>query len=316
MTHSIKISMVLLLSCAAHADARIVVQQKGRAQLQFSDQFTVALSDVVRVDLVVDGSDDMIVEMPKEMPAGSKWQLVERRPEHKQKIGVNRARWSVYCGFAPQEPGKKVEFLFPPIKVRDGKQEESITFAPVYFVVTTQIKEADVKQLRGSPEIEPLPPLEPRDNSQFVILAGLIGVLVLVAFVIAAWRWRRRSNPRSLALVALADLDRLIAMQLPEKGRSERFVTLLTTLVRRYLDRQFGLRARRQTTAEFLQALQHCEALEPEDKQLLTEFLQSCEAVKFARDDMSVADAQKWAERIRQFIEKRSIQGLASPTPV
>lgn len=57
--------------------------------------------------------------------------------------------------------------------------------------------------------------------------------------------------------------------------------------LRVYLEDRFSLRAPERTTEEFLVELQTSEALHPEQKQSLAEFLQSCDLVKFARFEPS-----------------------------
>ena len=105
-----------------------------------------------------------------------------------------------------------------------------------------------------------------------------------------------------------------MALNLPEHGRSERFITLLTTLLRRYLERQYAIPARRRTTPEFVQLLADFGTLSADDKQFLVRFLERCEAIKFADVPMPPAECSEWAQAIRQFIQRRqsSVTGQAS----
>src|SRR5207244_1939212 len=91
----------------------------------------------------------------------------------------------------------------------------------------------------------------------------------------------------------------------------ERFITLLTTLVRRYLERQCSVPARRRTTPEFRNVLAPMAVLTIEEKQFLTAFLERCEAVKFAQEMMTPQECVRWAEAVRQFLEGR-LKGKAN----
>lgn len=297
---------VFLFASVLPCDARIVIQKKGRAQLALPADDPMALSDTIRVILRVEGSPNMVVDAAGEMPAGSAWTLVQRGPPFRETIGPNKESWSIHYFFAPRKPGAKVEFTFPPVKYRADKEEHTVVFAPVFYTVTTQIKEADLAQLHDITAIEPLPPIEPPDHAWvwWTVLAG--SCFLVIGLVLVMRRWLRRRALRSPAQLAMHEWSRLIAMKLPEKGRSERFITLLTTLVRRYLERQFALPARRQTTPELLHQLAQTAALAPAEKQFLSSFLERCETVKFANAAMAPDECRQWAGAARQFLQGRA----------
>src|SRR5262249_42701292 len=96
---------------------------------------------------------------------------------------------------------------------------------------------------------------------------------------------------------------RLMALRLPEQGRSERFITLLTLLVRQYLERQYALPARRRTTSEFLEQLARISSLGSEQKHFLASFLEQSEQVKFAQVSLTSDECQQWADAARRFLE-------------
>jgi hypothetical protein len=253
------------------------------------------------------------------MPSDSAWQIVERRPVARERIAPGRERLRFEYKIAPRAPGKKVAFTFPPVKYRDGKDEEAVVFTPVHYEVTTQFAKPDLQKLHDITAIEPLPAIEEVDSDWplwakavggAVRMVALLGMVLAIIFV---WRWLRRPAPRSPAQRALAELRRLAAMKLPEKGKSERFITLLTTLVRRFLERQFSLPARRQTTPEFQRDLGETAALMADEKRLLASFFERCETVKFAQQEISREECSHWANAIGQFLEGR-LNGQAGQT--
>jgi hypothetical protein len=288
-----------------HAD---IVQTNGPASLTIhhpGNTPTIALADTITVTLTVNGSSTLRVQAPLELPRSAKWQLVERSKSDRETIGPEHERWRLVYRFAPKEPGE-LSFAFPEVKFRDrDDRDQSATWEPITFTVKTQITKLDRAAIRGVADIESLPAADP-NNTMLPLWAAVAAVAVLLATGWFGWRrWFRRRILKTPAAWALSELDRLIAMELPKHGRSERFITLLTLLLRRYLDKQFHLPARRQTTPEFLHDLDAQSEFTTEEKRFLTTFLSRCDAVKFAATEMPTDECNQWAEATAQFLRRR-----------
>jgi hypothetical protein len=115
----------------------------------------------------------------------------------------------------------------------------------------------------------------------FVVLAVALGVFI----------WRRR-------LAALRDADQgVVAMQAQEdalvalqKARplmaevtAKLYAIEVSGIIRRYIERRFGIRAPHRSTEEFIVEAQQSPKLDPRHRQLLTDFLGTCDFLKFAR---------------------------------
>ena len=106
--------------------------------------------------------------------------------------------------------------------------------------------------------------------------------------MLAAILWRRRvaaSRPvpaEAPAVVALRALDEL-ERDGAHLADPDRFYVTVSSILRRYLEGQFGLRAPEQTTEEFLAAAEAGTAFDREQQRTLRAFLAACDAVKFAR---------------------------------
>lgn len=101
--------------------------------------------------------------------------------------------------------------------------------------------------------------------------------------------------------IAYAELIRLRAARLPEKGLSREYYYRLSDIVRHYLEARFSLRAPEMTTEEFLNELKLSEALSSKHKGLLKDFLEKCDLVKFARygpKPIEVVDSYNAAVRL------------------
>ncbi len=170
------------------------------------------------------------------------------------------------------------------------------------FLLLAAAPPPDQDNLRGVTGIEQVPP-KPAPNWWPVWLGlGLVGAAG-AGFV--AWRWARR--PASAPVLsadewALAQLDRIDARNLPASGASEAYHTLVSDVIRQYLEMRFHLHAPRQTTEEFLHSLHDSPHLNEEQQKLLQDFLHRCDVAKFAPTQFSTAECQATGAMARKFI--------------
>jgi hypothetical protein len=125
---------------------------------------------------------------------------------------------------------------------------------------------------------------------------------------LVGWRWGRgrpAGRPLSPDRWALAELDRIAALGLPQTGEAERFHTLVSDVIRRYLELRFDLRAPQRTTPEFLRSLGEQSPLPAERQATLSEFLRRCDIAKFAPVDVSVEECARSLELARTIVQDR-----------
>jgi len=150
----------------------------------------------------------------------------------------------------------------------------------------------------GEMECDPkkdLPPLSWK-------LVGWIALvlLALAAAVSAVWfgiRYAvRRVKEHRMSPIerAWAELDRLLKKGLPGRGRYKDFYVELTMVVRRYIQRKYGISAPHMTTEEFLRTAK------PSDD--LRRFLESADLVKFAGVDATPDMADDATESARRYL--------------
>lgn len=301
------LTILLFAATAAPCLAGVKMESKDAATLEIRFDAAnpkLALSDLITVTLTVKGSTALdVYGAPLDLPTPAPWLLVQRsKPQLETDDG--RQTWRMTYRFAPRAPGKAVVFAFPEVKYRD-RADHSASWTPVAFEVETQIATPDRTTVHDITAIEEVPAVAPVDDAwlRWIFLVG-VGLLIGGA-AIALYFVLRKRPIRTPVELALHEWHRLIAMKLPEQGRSERFITLLTTLLRRYLERQYALPARRRTTPEFRQQLEACALLTIEQKQFLTTFLQRCDAVKFAHQTMTPDECRQCADEVRQFLQAR-----------
>jgi len=149
-------------------------------------------------------------------------------------------------------------------------------------------------------------------------------VLALVLFgLIYWWRHRRKKDviqekvvieplPHEWAFKALNDLE---SLRLWQSGDVKEHYTLLTSILREYLEKRYGIRALEQTSEEILGQLQ-LQRLSPfllEDTQQL---LSVSDLIKFAKADPGVDIHAATIERVRSFVKQTMLlPSTLSPSP-
>jgi len=126
-------------------------------------------------------------------------------------------------------------------------------------------------------------------------LVGLLGVLALVVFLVKYLARRIKEHRMSPIERAWVELDRLLRKGLPGRGRYKDFYVELTMVVRRYIQRKYGISAPHMTTEEFLRAAK------PTDE--LRRFLESADMVKFAGVEATPEMADDATESARGYLK-------------
>ena len=126
-------------------------------------------------------------------------------------------------------------------------------------------------------------------------LLGLIGWWI-------ARRLRRGTPPPPLPRErALAELERTrpeLYLVTPYQ-----FSIRVSDILRRYVSEQFGLPLTRQTSVEFLEKLKGVSQFSEEEKQLLQNFLSTCDLIKFAQYAASRDESDQLLNEAILFVE-------------
>lgn len=149
--------------------------------------------------------------------------------------------------------------------------------------------------------------------------------LALVAATALVWILRRSARPRhehaSTAAPdaaawnqALSELERLTPLLCPDRSREYGIAS--TTILRRYLEARYGLRAPLQTTEEFLVNAASSPRLPAADRDGLAEFLRLCDLFKFGRFVASAAELGQLHAAAVAFVLRSQPAPAAAPTEV
>ena len=174
----------------------------------------------------------------------------------------------------------------------------------------TEPVDLDALPMPEAPAAEPVHELSPVyvwPSWQTVARVGLVALAALVGFGILIWFCVRMARLRRLLKMsprqrALLEYDGLMRRDLPGRGRFKDFHVELTMVVRRYLERRYGIRAPSQTTEEFLSAAKESDALPQATVGRLGEFLEASDLIKFAGAQTSVPASVAAAERAHAYL--------------
>lgn len=148
----------------------------------------------------------------------------------------------------------------------------------------------------------PVPLPMPMWQLILIIIACLAGLALLSAVIALILKKLRSKPPLSPRARALADLERARTSGLVQEPRAFSFA--VSDILRVYLELQFGLRARRQTSVEFLESLRDRSPFSADGRESLERFLDQCDRVKYAglensadQNDLLLAEARTFVER-------------------
>lgn len=105
-------------------------------------------------------------------------------------------------------------------------------------------------------------------------------------------------SPRALALRSLEELRAKVNQLEPYA-----FSIAVSDVLRHFADGQFGLRAEKQTSPEFLASISQFDALTEDDRRLLADFLEQSDMIKFARIGGSEETNRALLESAAAFVQ-------------
>jgi hypothetical protein len=134
----------------------------------------------------------------------------------------------------------------------------------------------------------------------FCAVAGVLLVIGLTTWLIKRWRNRPVAvvSPRQRALDRLARIQSEI-----DKLSPYQFSIRVSDILRQYVTEQYQLPVTRQTSVEFLNALAASSPFSSDERSLLSDFLNRCDLIKFARYDATREDSRLLLEEADRFVK-------------
>ena len=111
-------------------------------------------------------------------------------------------------------------------------------------------------------------------------------------------------DPRMPWEIATEQFDRLEKSSLLEDGQFKAYYSKLSGIIRSYFENQFTIKAPEMTTEEFLWSLDKSHHLTSGQNDILKQFLNSCDIVKFAKYIPRIEEGKESIQLARKLVEE------------
>ena len=252
------------------------------------DHSEITIGEKVRFSITVERDDEVNVSSPEIGESLADFTVKSRgidEPESLKNGKTLQKEWYVLETFSPGS------YVIPPLKVKydtpDGKSGEMETnevFVVVKSVMAAGEAVEDIREIRGPVNVSV------NYTRIYLIIAAVFVALAITAGIIYFLKKRKRvekvvAPPPQLPAheIAYRALQKLIKMDLIAKGKVPEYYSLLSDIVRRYIENRFKLMAPERTTQEFLSEMSKADIMVSDHKLLIKKFLEHCDLVKFAK---------------------------------
>lgn len=287
---SLAVALVLLIVLGGRADA------DGPVSVVSSiDRDTITVGDPVLLSVTVELASGWQVTDPGVARAIGDLDVLETEPALQTQLAagatriVFRYRLSAYRVGELSVPPITVSFTGP--RGEAGKAETAPHLLTVRSVILPDEDATDIKPLK--PQL-PIPGLLGSELVRLIFAAiALAAVLIAVAIVALLLRRPKEGAIDGLTPAgrALAELEALGALGLPEKGRSADHYERMTAILRRYVSEQYQLPAAERTPRELRLEMERA-GVDPQQRAAIFEVLEEGEVVRFHRGGTYPAHAR------------------------
>lgn len=269
------------------------------------------LGDLMRLELTAEATRGVEVTMPDFGEALGRFLIVHQKAE-RSATGDKVIQKHIYTLQAPMSgrqrvPSLRIEF----VDGRKGQSDETKELLTEDFTIEVQSVTPDgevatkLKPARGTLK----PHAKPGWFVRNWIFLALGTALLLIA--VAFYLWTREAAQRkriSAYEVAIGRLTALEASGMPGPDEADEWYVDLSSVVRRYLEDRFALRAPELTTEEFLREARRSGALTDAHRGLLSSFLEGCDRVKFAAYHPEESESREALDSARSFVEETRVR--------
>lgn len=307
MTNRLLTTIVLSLT------ATTLLAQQGRILVESKvDKDRITIGDLVKYTVIITRDKDLKVEMPGLGANLGAFEIRDYNVSDPQEIDGKIVEKVEYI-ISTFETG---EFEIPPLTIRyaapgDTTRREIKTEKIKIFVESLKPSEAgDIRDIKGPVELK-------RTLRRLIYTLSAALAVALVGFFIFYYIKKKRAGealipkkiepPRPAHEVAYEELEKLKNSDLLERGLIKEFYIELSDIIRRYLEGRYFIAAMELTTTELMEKLRTAN-LDQFDIDLIDEFLDLCDLVKFAKYVPSYEENNKALEQAYQIVDRTKIQ--------
>jgi hypothetical protein len=265
------------------------------------------LGDAIYLRLTVEAKPGVNAEAPFEHEALGRFNVIGWTHDTDRRDDGTVVEVQTYTLEAPGS-GK---FRVPPLRIEYGPPGAPAD-APPSELLTEEIPitVATVDPARAAQELAPpagvLPTTVTTNYAYAALVAGVLLLALVVAgiFLVRGLVARRVRQERVSAYdEAVRRLEALERYGAPDPTGADAWFVELSSVVRRYLEGRYGVRAPELTTEEFLQEARRAAGLPEPQRELLTAFLERCDRVKFAGYRPDADESIATLKAARAFVE-------------
>lgn len=186
--------------------------------------------------------------------------------------------------------------------VKENNGSVSLETSQIFVEIRSLLgdKDDDIRDIK--------PPFYSKNRIVLYVLAALLifAVALGLVFILKARRKKITESVMAIPLheIALRELSEVRSKDLLSKGFFKEFYTLVSDILRRYIEGRFSIKATEQTTEEFLDDVLTKDVMSSEKKLCLQEFLSECDLVKFARYAPGSSEADRIFKIAYDFIQE------------
>jgi len=271
---------------------------------------SIKIGDLIRYTITIDAKTNVWYQMPEFAQNLGKFAIRDWEKSDPIKLENGRVEQKQIYVLETYLTGT---YEIPPVKVHYGYHESTnlISSTPICVEVTSVAEEGDL--FSGIRDIKsPVGIIEIiKENVWF--LPGIILIfLILIALIIYIVKRQKNkeevSKPKLPAHeIAYAALKDLYNKNLVDNGFIKEYYFEVSDILRHYIEDRFALRAPERTTEEFLHELHLTNSLTAIHQELLKNFLEECDMVKFANFSADQSDAQRVHDVTVEFIEETKL---------
>ncbi len=155
-------------------------------------------------------------------------------------------------------------------------------------------------------------------GTSWVAVLGIVSVIAVagsgsILFLRSLRRRKRVAQQRSAYDEAISQLEDLAKRGAPDQEGVDSWFVELSTIVRSYLEHRFVIRAPELTTEEFLLVATARPELDDKHRELLTDFLERCDRVKFAGYRPDADESLATLAAARRFVDDTRVIDVVEP---
>ena len=267
------------------------------------DRQVVQVAQPLRLKITATAPEGVSVQFPQQEKKIGDFRVIDQQDQFDIPAGAERI-WMRSYQIESLSSGKKT---IPSIDLsfvdRRGEKavRNTVRTEPLAVEITSLLEgQADPRKFRDIKGVVELVHADVDQSSWLPYGLSVGGAVFAVGLLLLLWhRQKKNHTPAEWAIQQLAALQK---SSLLKDGHEQKFYCRVTDIIRQYIEARFGHRAPKQTTSEFLSAMQRDNLLCAEHRASLQEFLQVADMIKFACHRPSSADADDAVDMAREFV--------------